>query len=217
MFLALTLLSLNICDAANAQMTNSPKVVTISSKMTQNKGMPFFERSGALALNVEYQDVKNLRADISKTLNFSLKFFDKWDPQGEGHVTVITPPEFTKQLAPYLVSEEDINRIADDFDIQSSTLKLLGIGSGKKNFNGVQGETFFVIVESARLLKIREAIYQVYLRNGGPVTGANAFNPQRFYPHITIGYTNEDIHENDGLLKDVKHSLDKRFKLTIQR
>lgn len=188
--------------------------LTISSAITDNSKMPFIERSSALALNVEYDDIKKLRAEISKALNLKLKFFDKWNHLGEAHVTTITPPEFTNQLVPY-VTQEQINKIAEGLNIQASDVKVLGIGSGKKNFNGEQGETFFVIIKSKNLMKIRDAIYQEYLKNGGPASGDKAFKPLNFYGHITIGYTHEDIHESDGLLKDMEHSQDKRLELKI--
>lgn len=114
------------------------------------------------------------------------------------------------------MTSEKINQIAQDYDIQSSDLRILGIGSGKKLFNGQMGETFFIIVESKKLLQIRNAIYKKYLDYKGPVSGPNAFKPNDFYPHITIGFTHDDIHESDGLIKDVKHSLDRRFQLKIR-
>ncbi|MGE3610362.1 MAG: hypothetical protein AB7I27_12300 [Bacteriovoracaceae bacterium] len=204
--------TLHACASVGPTINSYP--LTVSSAMTYNIRMPFFERNPALALNVEYQDVKRLRSEISKLIGRPLTFFKGWDEKGEAHVTTITPPEYNNQLKPY-VSYEEISRIAQDHDIQSSDLRILGIGSGKKLFKGEMGETFFIIVESKRLLQIRNAIYQEYLKNNGPVNGPNAFNPNRFYPHITIGFTHDDIHENDGLIKDVQHSLDKRFSLRV--
>lgn len=201
------------CALVDSQSTKTP--LAISSAITYNARMPFFERTPGLALNVEYQDVKRLRSEISKIIGRELAFFKGWDKQGEAHVTTITPPEYNFQLKPY-VSPEAINRIAQDFDIQSADVSVLGIGSGKKLFKGEMGETFFIIVRSNKLLQIRQAIYQEYLKNKGPVSGPNAFDPNRFYPHITVGFTHEDIHENDGLIKDVKHSWDERFSLNIQ-
>ncbi len=204
----------NACASVSSSYTPYP--LTVSSAIAYNVRMPFFERNPALALNVEYQDVKRLRSEISKLIDKPLTFFKGWDKQGEAHVTTITPPEYNNKLKPY-VSPEAINRIAQDYDIQSADLRVLGIGSGKKLFNGQVGETFFIIVESKKLRQIRNAIYKVYLDNKGPLSGPNAFRPNDFYPHITIGFTHEDIHESDGLIKDVQHSLDKRFQLRLVR
>ncbi len=201
---------LSLAEAQRATVTE----LNISSAMTDNRRILFNERSTALALNVEYDDVKMIRAKISGVLKKRLKFFDTWETEGEAHVTTITPPEFNNQLTPY-VSQDTINRIAANLDIQASDVKVLGLGSGKKVFNGELGETFFIIIQSRKLLAIREAIYLEYLKNGGPKSGPKAFNPRRFFPHITVGFTHDDIHESDGLLKDVEHSLDRRFLLRV--
>ncbi|HXH29443.1 MAG TPA: hypothetical protein VNJ01_01400 [Bacteriovoracaceae bacterium] len=203
------LLALSLNFTVGAQTRVFPVQLNLSSKLTDNRGMPFFERNNTLSYNVEYDGVISLRAQIGKATK-TLKFFTGFNPAGEAHVTTITPPEFEKQLSPYL-SLETINHIAKSLDIQSSDLKILGLGSGKKLFPEGEGETFFIIVESKRLRRIRQAIYLEYLRNGGPRSGVLAFKPERFYPHITVGYTVKDIHEDDGLLKDIKHSLDSRF------
>lgn len=184
----------------------------ISKAMLNNSKMPFVERSQALALNVHYKDIKSLREKISSSINRQLKFLQSWDRNGEAHVTTITPPEFSNTLSKY-VPEQKMNEIARSFKIQESDIEVLGIGSGKKKFGEETGETFFVIVKSENLLKIRDAIYQEYLKAGGP---ARNFNPKNFYPHVTIGYTHSDIHEQDGLIKDVQHSLDSRFTLIVE-
>lgn len=186
--------------------------VRITKAMQDNSSMPFIERDSALALNVQYKDIKALRKVISETIKRPLQFLQSWDPNGEAHVTTVTPPEFTNNLSKY-VSQEKINQIARDLKIQESDMEILGIGSGKKKFGNETGETFFVIVKSQNLLKIRELIYLEYLKAGGPSKG---FTPTNFYPHVTIGYTHSDIHENDGLLKDVEHSLDSRFTLIVE-
>jgi 2'-5' RNA ligase len=185
--------------------------IQISGKIRDNSNLPFIERKGALAHNVEYGDIKVLRTEIENFIKKPLKFLLSWDKNGEAHVTTITPPEFKNQLSHY-ISEETMNQIAKRMNIQAADIKVLGIGSGKKKFGDETGETFFVIIQSARLLDIRKAIYAEYLKAGGPVKG---FNPERFFPHITIGFTHEDIHETDGLLKDRPNSLDMRFQLKM--
>ena len=67
-----------------------------------------------------------------------------------------------------------------------------------------------MIVDSAKLRLIRYKIYELFVERGGD---PKAFDPTWFFPHITIGYTYKDLHENSGVLKNVKHSLDKRFEI----
>jgi hypothetical protein len=190
----------------------TPHEIRISSDILNTRSMPFIERESAVALNVPYKDIKFIRSEISKSIKRPLKFLQAWDIIGEAHVTTITPPEFNNELSKY-ISQEQINQIVARMKIQESDLEILGIGSGKKKFGKEIGETFFVIVKSAKLLSIRDEVYREYLKAGGPV---GVFKPRKFYPHITIGFTHEDIHEGDGLLKDLEHSLDRRFKLIVE-
>lgn len=185
--------------------------ITVTPSMKKNEKMPFIERSSALAMNIQYDDIKFIRSEISKTIKKPLTYLKSWDANGEAHVTTITPPEFKNFLSKY-ITEQTMNKIARNMEIQKSDLEVIGIGSGTKKFNGENGETFFVIVKSKNLLKIRESIYREYRKAGGP---ANGFNPSRFFPHITIGFTHSDIHEADGLVKDAAHSLDERFPIEI--
>ena len=48
-------------------------------------------------------------------------------------------------------------------DIQSSDLKILGIGSAKRD----NKKTYFLIVESQKLRKIRMAIHRAFVKKGG--------------------------------------------------
>ena len=92
--------------------------------------------------------------------------------------------------------------------LQEARLSILGIGSAKGIVNGKEAETFFVIVDSAQLRNIRQQIFYAFTRAGGD---RGSFDPTWFFPHITIGYIETDLHESNGVLKNLKHSLDKRF------
>lgn len=174
----------------------------------------FFSRSKALALNVSYQGIPEMRRAIGVALGFNLEFFKGWNELGEAHVTVVTPPEMEKLLVnkEKYMSLKRINEIALENKIQSSDLNIKGLGSGRAIINGKQEFTFFMIVESENLLKIRKAIYQEFVKNGG---GSKAWDYQIFYPHITIGYTKDDLHIDDGVIKDMQNSFDHRFDLKI--
>ncbi len=75
------------------------------------------------------------------------------------------------------------------FSLQISRLRVL---QRSAELNGKPEETYFLILHSENLLKIRRQIYQDYLANGGP---AQAWNPDHYYPHITVGYSLRDLHE----------------------
>ncbi len=164
--------------------------------------------NNALAMNIPYGPILEIRKRIEEKLGLKLKFLTAWQIEGEAHITTITPPEFVNSLSTH-ISMKRIHEIAENENIQFADLKFLGVGSGKKLINGKEEQTFFIIVDSFKLREIRFKIYQEFIKNGGD---AHAFDPTWFFPHITIGYTLRDLHEPD-VLKNMKHSLDKRFSL----
>lgn len=166
----------------------------------------------ALAMSIQHAPVANLRLQIESHINKKLDYFKGWNPEGEAHVTVVTPGEYFEVLKSKLTMSE-IEAIADKYDIQESRLMIQGLGSAKILIDGKEEETFFLIVDSAELRNIRQQIFYEFTRRGGD---RSAFDPSWFFPHITIGYTKRDLHEADGIKKNLKYSLDKRFTLRFQ-
>lgn len=196
--------------------------IPLSKSILNNANLPFYSHTGpgefdtALAMNVHHEPVSRLRNYIESRIGVPLKFFKLWNPNGEAHVTVITPPEYSKALKNH-VSIEEMEHISAQHHLQASDLKILGIGHGHaQNADGsIQpelGETFFLIVYSTNLLNIRRHIQKNYLQRGGD---PKQFDAENFYPHITIGYTVQDLHESHGVKKDMEHSLDRRFSLVL--
>jgi len=221
-FLSVTITLLSTCyslgntNACNNVLTE-PMSITLQPSIIQNEEMPFYTHKGdgpfdtTLAMNISYEPVLNLRRILEQTLDLKLKFLTAWNPAGEGHITTVTPPEYYNVLRPF-ISAEKMEEIALTHNIQASDVKILGLGRGEKEINGKIEQTFFLIAYSENLLRIRTEIYDEFVKNGG---NPDSWNPNKFYPHITIGYTNKDLHESDGILKDVEHSLDNRFQIII--
>jgi len=193
--------------------------VNVSGYLTQGSAMPFIEHSGpgqwdnSLAMNLPYEPAMNARLDIEALLGQKLDYFKGWNPRGEAHITVITPVEYWNVLRQKLTMD-GINGIAQDLGIQSSNVKLLSIGSGRAVLNGKTEETFFFISESENLRRIRREIARRFEEKGGR---PGLFDPENFYPHITIGYTLRDLHIQDGVIKYMVHSRDRRLELRILR
>lgn len=201
------------CMGVFAQKT---KKIVVSKSILNNRNLQFIPRENALAMNIEYTPVFKLREEIKNAAGMSkpLAFLTAWEPNGEAHITVITPPEAAKIFAENEkhISKARIDEIAKEYKIQHSDLKILGIGSGKKLIDDCLEQTFYIVIKSQNLLDIRRQIYNEFVKNGG---NKNDFNPDHFYPHITIGYTLRDLHESDDVIKDV-NSLDSRFKLILK-
>lgn len=213
MILCFSFLGLLSSDCSAASRVN------VSGYLAQGSVMPFIGHSGfgqwdsALAMNLPYGPAMNARLDIAALLGLKLDYFKGWNPRGEAHITVITPGEYWDVLRQKLTMAE-INVIALDLGIQSSDVRLLGIGSGRAVLNGKTEETFFFISESKNLRRIRREIARRFEEKGGM---QGLFDPEKFYPHITIGYTQQDLHIQDGVVKDMAHSRDGRLELRILR
>jgi len=156
-----------------------------------------------LVMNVRYAPVAEVFSQITPAVYPTLI------SRGEAHITVITPPEYSQSLKSKL-SMKEINQIARDMEIQNARFDILAIGSGKIASSPRPLETLFLIVRSGDLLQLRREIHKAFVAKGGD---PKAFGPEHFYPHITIGYTKRDLHESDGVIKDIEHSLDPRFSL----
>ncbi|KTC66778.1 hypothetical protein Lbir_3080 [Legionella birminghamensis] len=205
-FVALLLLSMS---------TYALEQIPISKSIYINDDLSFESHRGsgpfdtAIAMNIQYATVKSIRDKLSAYLQYPLRFFTDWNKDGEAHITVITPPEYTYIIKKYL-SIDRIEEIALQNYIQNSDLDVLGLGRGVAKIQGKAEETYFIIMKSKNLLNIRQKVYEEFVKNGGD---KNAWDPDHFYPHITIGYSLRDLHEADGVIKDVAHSLDNRFEL----
>lgn len=209
--------------SSSAKQAKSSTIVYLDRMITETRDLSCVVAQGskefdnALAMNVPYGPIVDLRQQIQKQYDRPLTFFKLWNPAGEAHVTVVSPVEYQDMLKGMkpgspIFTMDQIGAIAVAEGIQQADLSPLGIGSGQKQSEGRMDETFFVIVESRSLRQIRRKILESYLEHGGSPA---AFNPDHFYPHITIGFTKGDIFEADGVIKDVAHSLDHRFELRL--
>ena len=120
--------------------------------------------------------------------------------RGEAHITVITPVEFWDVLRPAGVSMDDINSAAENLKIQSSKFLIECLGEGKALINDRTESTFYLVVRSEKLIELREAISRIYYSKEKAIKGA--FVPNKFYPHITVGFTGRDLHLSDGVKKN---------------
>lgn len=117
----------------------------------------------------------------------------------ESHITIVTPPEFAV-LKPY-ISMEKINDLALEMGLQRDNVNLECLGRGQKN----EDFTYFLVVkrnENAVIWKLRQAIQSQL-----PKEKQDLFDPNHFYPHVTVGFTQGDLHEKDGVIKDRRACL----------
>ena len=205
---AITLITLSLSQGQlwGAEKSN----ILLATDVFQGASQPFIENKGTgffqsyLTMNLPYEPVKRVWKQIERAIGRKLI------NRGEAHITVLTPPEFTAGIDKK-VSIEEIHKIAKRMKIQKADFDVICIGSGQKEVEGNLEETFFLVVTSPDLMKIRKAVKRLFVKRGGD---AKLFNPQKFFPHVTIGFTKRDLHESDGVIKG-ENSADKRFALEM--
>lgn len=125
--------------------------------------------------------------------------------RADSHITLITPPEYQNILKPYL-SPQTIDAIAISAHVQRSHFKVICIGKGDAYENNKQLQTYFLVVESPDLIKLRKKIFDAYVKNGGD---PSRFDAQNFMPHITVAFTDRDLFESDGVFKQKNSCIEK--------
>jgi 2'-5' RNA ligase len=123
----------------------------------------------------------SLRTQIESLEKIQLKH------RGEAHITVITPPEYEKIKE--AVSIQDLEK-KFSYAILKAQWQPLCVGKFQKE----NKTTYFVVVRSAELKEIRKQIKELATQSD--------FQPEEFYPHITLGFTDRDLHSQDGAIKD---------------
>ncbi len=198
-----------------APVCAEPLELRLPPEFRQSSALPFLSHREpyTLAVNLPNQPFVDLTEQICAALKLNLHRFTGWNPQGESHLTVITPPEFDSVLSKRLTAD-DIDKIAADLKLQEADLIPLGVGSGTVPSQDGERQTYFLIVDSAKARAVRHAVHSAYVAKGGNPAD---WDPTWYFPHVTLGFTHTDLHENQGVLKDIKHSWDHRVRLSIPR
>lgn len=158
--------------------------------------MPFTSHQGGqyaywLADTINPAAIADLKQQVEASLN-NAPLLDR----GEAHITVITPPEYNV-LKPHL-NADSIDNIALQHGIQQAKFMPLCLGRARITKNGMVLSSYFIVVKSPQLLEIRQAIFEEYVKHGGE---PSQFDPDHYTPHITIGFTQRDLFESDGIYK----------------
>lgn len=184
------------CSASYAEL-HKP-YIPLDSKVLDAASMPFTPNSGKgkfdnwVGLNVPIAPIEALKKELEKRYGLVLK------SRGEAHITLLTPLEYWL-LEPQLKIDE-INQIVATH-LQKATFTPVCVGTGEAPVKGKMARTFFVVVVSPDLLKWREKLQARFVEKGGD---KDAFPMYEFFPHITVGYTDDDLHLQQGVVKDAR-------------
>ena len=149
----------------------------LSSQVYQKA--PFLKHEGQgrwknyLTMNLPYAPVQKLYKQVEAFEGGRLK------NRGEAHITVITPVEFWNVLKPQGLTMQEIQKIALAQKIQESRFEVSCLGQGRAQVKGHTEKTYYVVVQSKNLLRIRTLVQELFLKKGGK---ASAFRPQKLLP-----------------------------------
>lgn len=176
-------------SASGARPADAVDIPTFSTSKELVNGKAEMPATGGsfLGMKLPFAPTENLRMAIEKTLGRTLK------NRGESHITVLSPEEM-KAIAPKVTGAQ-IFQLARDFKLQDAEVDVSCFGRFTKNNESV----YYVVVESDDLIAFRQKIAQEFMSRGGT---PNAFRPEVYYPHITVGYTSRDFHPQDGAIKN---------------
>lgn len=195
LILLAALLTASCNHATNFSVSSSNPIdrpFVISSEV--HDPVAFEPHPGYLAMNILFFPVRGLFDEVQDETDLDLI------TRGEAHITVLAPKEYA--AVSQVLGDSGINGIAERSKIQSSKFEIVCLGRGTVKENS----TFFIVVKSPDLVKIRQTVLDEYAAKGGK---GQPFEANHYYPHITVGFTKTDLHEEQGVIKDQRSCIAK--------
>lgn len=149
-----------------------------------------------LGQELEFAPYEKVRTQVEKFIGKRLKH------RGEAHVTLITPPEMKVLLQS--TTSKAIQELAAKMDMGNTVFDVVCIGRG---VGKDRMETYFVVIKSPRFLEFREQVARLAQPSSRRLAQTSGFDPNSFYPHVTLGFTERDLHLQDGIQKNEKLCL----------
>jgi hypothetical protein len=112
-------------------------------------------------------------------------------------ITVISRAEF--RVVGLTLKMDTLDKIVAKEGSIKAPVKSLCLKKVTTSLAGKTEESWYIDTESEKLLELRQHIWRRFLANGGQ-TGE--FLWKRWAPHITVGFTSADSHDEDRIIKD---------------
>ena len=166
--------------------------ISISNKIETVEGRPYFQSHDEwVGLPLAFAPVEQVRKDLEKMIGKTLQH------RGEAHVTVITPPEW-RTLSQY-IKMDVLDKLVVKEKMMSVKLKVKCLKKVTATIKGKTEESWFIAVDAPELKEYRNQAWRLYVGAGGL---PEDFNWKRWSPHITVGYTSQDLHDEDKVSKE---------------
>jgi hypothetical protein len=144
-----------------------------------------------VGIPMPYAPVEKIRTELEKRIGKKLQH------RGEAHITVITPPEF--RVLSQTLKMNTIDKIVAKEGSMKAPIKALCLKKVTAVLGGKTEESWFISVESAELREFRNQVWRRFVANGGL---PEDFAWKRWAPHITLGFTSRDLHDEDRISKE---------------
>lgn len=145
-----------------------------------------------VAIQLPYEPAAVLKAEVESGFSVQLR------SRGEAHLTVITPPEFHDALSSRLTIDE-IDAMAVEDGLQRAAFEIECLGQATALVEGRRQSVFYVVLRAPAARAFRGRVEAEFRKRGGL---ASQFDADSYFPHITIGFTQRDLHFEDGARKD---------------
>lgn len=156
-----------------------------------DKRPDFKPETAWVGIPMPYAPVEKIREELEKRIGKKLQH------RGEAHITVITPPEF--RILSQTLKMNTIDKVVAKEGGMKAPIKVLCL----KKVTAVMGdkteESWFISVESTELRELRNQVWRRFIANGGL---PGDFVWKRWAPHITVGFTSTDLHDEDRISKE---------------
>lgn len=199
MKIQVTLIASILAVSAFAQSLYVDKSIHDTSMLSELSHIGDGEWDTYLTMDIPHSPVKNLLTRLEFEEGY------KMNKREEAHITVITPVEFWNKLKPVGITMKEIEEIAIEENIQKSKFEMKCISKSSAIVKGKKEYTYYIVVESENLLTIRKKVEDLFIKKTINMSADIAiFDYKDYYPHITVGFSNKDLHESNGVIKDTR-------------
>lgn len=184
----LILLLILSCAHANSILQTIPLSKEI---VAVDKRPDFVSHADWVAVPLQFASIDQLRQNLEKIIKAKLQ------NRGEAHITIITPPEWS--ILSQVLKMEDLERLALKERLMKNTFKVKCLKKVTASIKGRGEDSWFVALKSPGMKDFRQEVWRLYVARGG---SPEDFKWQRWAPHITVGFTARDLHDEDQINKE---------------
>ncbi len=144
-----------------------------------------------VGIPMPYGPVEKIREEVEKRKGKKLQH------RSEAHITVITPAEM--RILSQTIKVNTVEKVVVKESAMKAPVKVLCLKKVTVVLGKATEESWFISVSSPELLEFRKQVWRRFVANGGL---PDDFQWKRWSPHITVGFTSRDLHDEDRISKE---------------